>query len=126
MDLIFRLSIQSNTITNICFGLSINTMWIWIGLTIQKNGFNNTLTIGSLQHLMVRFLEGVPSSEVYRDAIEHEVGRELTSAARECSGQMRTLFSSFPLHRGNSLDSYSSSISMLSSAHHQCDVIKIR
>jgi hypothetical protein len=42
---------------------------------------------GSLQHLMVRFLEGVPSSEVYRDAIEHEVGRELTSAARECSGR---------------------------------------
>jgi hypothetical protein len=43
---------------------------------------------GSLQHLMVRFLEGVPSSEVYRDAIEHKVGRELTSAARECSGQI--------------------------------------
>ncbi len=36
---------------------------------------------------MVCFLEGVPSSEVYRDAIEHEVGCELTSAAREWSGQ---------------------------------------
>jgi hypothetical protein len=43
---------------------------------------------GSLQHSMVRFLAGVPSSEGYRDAIEHKVGRELTSAARECSSQI--------------------------------------
>ncbi len=40
---------------------------------------------GSLRHFMVRFLAGAPSSEVYRASIEQEVGRELTSAARECS-----------------------------------------
>jgi hypothetical protein len=34
---------------------------------------------------MVRFLAGAAASEVYRAAIEHEVGRELTSVARECS-----------------------------------------
>jgi hypothetical protein len=36
---------------------------------------------------MVCFLTGAPASEVYRAAIEHEVGPELTSAARECRGQ---------------------------------------
>ena len=30
---------------------------------------------------------GAAASEAYRDAIEHEVGRELTSIARECRGQ---------------------------------------
>ena len=43
---------------------------------------------------MVRFLAGGAASEVYRAAIEHEVGRELTSVARECSGQTSVHWSS--------------------------------
>ena len=37
---------------------------------------------------MVRFLSGATASEVYIDAIEHKVGRELTSVTRDCRGQM--------------------------------------
>ena len=36
---------------------------------------------------MVHFLAGAAASEVYREAIEQEVGRELTSVARECRVQ---------------------------------------
>ena len=36
---------------------------------------------------MVYFLAGATASEVYSPAIEHKVGRELTSIARKCMGQ---------------------------------------
>ena len=36
---------------------------------------------------MVRFLVGAPANEVYREAIEQEVGHELPSIARECKVQ---------------------------------------
>ena len=44
--------------------------------------------IRALQHTMAHFLLWAPASEDYRVAIEHKVGFELTSAARECSRQM--------------------------------------
>jgi len=40
---------------------------------------------------MVCFLAGAVASEVYRAAIEQVVGCELTSVARECSGQTSVL-----------------------------------
>jgi len=40
---------------------------------------------------MVRFLAGAAASEVYRAAIEHEVGRELTSVARFFSEDTKDL-----------------------------------